>query len=171
METKTINSKTFVRYKEYWVPIEEFISLQKDPDKPTFYTGDAIEQIIEENAFLTKKVDMLQESLKKATDSNSKLYSEIDRCKRALREVANGGAVLIDKNGNVKFPDIRPSYEQHRDNTPGEMVETFRGIYEVWECHPELEFMELISKLINNRRGNVPIDDEEFISALKEVQF
>ena len=169
MDAKTICGKTYVKFKGSWIPIDEYIDIQKASAKPAFYTREDIEHLVEENAYLTKKVDTLQDKLKHAAFTNSNLYSEVDKCKRALRELANGGAVTIDRNGNVKFPEIRPSYEQHRDNTPEEMVETFRGIYEVWETHPELELMELMSKLINNKRGNVPIDDEEFIKALKEV--
>ena len=169
MDVKIINGKTYIKFKGSWIPVDEYINIQKASAKPTFYTRDAIEQLIEENAYLTKKVETLQDNLKQAAFTNSNLYSQLDNCKRALRELANGGAVTIDKNGNVKFPEIRPSYEQHKDNTPEEMVETFRGIYEVWETHPELELMELMSKLINNKRGNVPVDDEEFIKALKEV--
>ena len=132
--------------------------------------------IANENIRLTQRVKILEDKLRQASFTNSRLYteiqnlySEIDKYKRALREMHNTGSVIIDRNGNVSFPDIGMSKEQHRDNTSDDMINTFRGIYEVWEEHPEFELMELVSKLVNNRRGNVPIDDEEFVKSLKEV--
>jgi len=172
MDIKIISGKPFIRYRGSYVPADEYPLFQEKSNK----SKDYINEIAEENKYLRQKVETLEYKLNQASFTNSRLYtetqnlySEIDKYKRALREIHNDGTVNIDKNGNVSFPNIGIREGQHRDNTSNEMIETFRGIYEVWEEHPEFELMELISRLVNKRRGNVPIDDEEFVKSLKEV--
>lgn len=172
MDIKLIGGKPFIRYRGSYIPADEYPLFQEK----SYKSRDYINEIVEENRYLNQKVKTLEDKLRQASSTNSRLYTEIqnlysviDKYKSTLREMHNTGSVIIDRNGNVSFPDIGMSKEQHRDNTPDDMINTFRGIYEVWEEHPEFELMELVSKLVNNRRGNVPIDDEEFVKSLKEV--
>lgn len=69
--------------------------------------------------------------------------------------------------GVVKFPEISINLEQHKDKTSDEMVETFRGIFEVWEKHPELNLSELMCKVFSKKSATM--SDDEFVKILKEA--
>ena len=63
-------------------------------------------------------------------------------------------------------PTMQETTEQHKDTTSDEMVEVFRGIFDVWEENPEYTFSELIYKAFKGK--HMERNNEKFVKALKE---
>ena len=150
-----------------------------------------------------KRLEALQEKLRQAANTNSGLYSEIEKLNKrivelqeenkrlgfidqldfymkyqypedsispntAIRYMAQAAKEKYESRvGAVKFPEIKETLDQHKDLTPGDMIETFHGIYEVWEKHPELNLSELMCKVFSKKSATMT--DEEFIKILKEA--
>ena len=145
-----------------------------------------LNRVAETNNRLGFELERLQKEIKDLKSENEKL-STVDKMDFYMRyqypedcispnysirkQAAAIKKIYEERNAQAsdRFSEIKLGTEQHRDNTPEEMIDTFTGIYDIWEKHPELELMELLAKLINSRKGCVPIDDEEFIKALKEI--
>jgi len=188
-EIRVITGKQFVKKGNTWIPFDDFLEEEMKHARPLWDENfrpygdvshlthfervelasyrDEIKKLVEDVDYLKNQNHKLEKQLKQAANTNTALYLENERYKRDIDMLVERGIISLTKNGDINFPEIDDVLGQHKDKTPEDMVETFRGIYEVWENHPELNLSELMCKVFSKKSATMT--DEEFVNILKEA--